>query len=75
MHAKRSILCFRPEVPFSGNFGPENQNCQFKPKFGTKNNPTMYNSMVMFTFSALDQKYQFRYPIDLVPKNKIVCLK
>ena len=34
--------------PFLGKFGPKNQNCQFKLKFGTFNNSNMQNSMVMF---------------------------
>ena len=27
--------CFWPEIPFLGKFGPKNQNCQVKMKFGT----------------------------------------
>ena len=27
--------CFRPETTFLGKFGPKNQNCHFKLKFGT----------------------------------------
>ena len=38
---------------FGGKFGPENQNCQFKLKFGTKTNLNMQNSVVLFTFSFL----------------------
>ena len=26
---------FQPEIPFLGKFGPKNENCQFKLKFGT----------------------------------------
>ena len=29
------FFCFIPETPFLGKFGPKNQNCQFKLKFGT----------------------------------------
>ena len=29
-----SFFCFRLETPSSGKFGPTNQNCQFKLKFG-----------------------------------------
>ena len=29
------------------------------PRFGTQNNSTMQKSMVVFTFSVLDQKYHF----------------
>ena len=30
------FICFSfgLEIPFLGKFGSENQNCQFKPKFG-----------------------------------------
>ena len=44
---------------FDGKFGPKNQNCQFKVKFGTLTNLNMQNSMVVFTFSALDWKHTF----------------
>ena len=30
-----SLFYFRPETPFLLKFGPKNQNCQFKMKFGT----------------------------------------
>ena len=53
------LFCFRLEISFLSKFGPKNQNCQFKLKFGTQNNSNMQNSMVVFTFSALDQKYSF----------------
>ena len=42
-----------------GIFCPNNQNCQFKLKFGTYNNSYMQNSMVLFTFCVVDQKYLF----------------
>ena len=29
-----TFFYFRPEIPFLGKFGPKNQNCQFKLKFG-----------------------------------------
>ena len=32
---KDAIFCFRPQTPFLGKFGPKNQNCPFKLKFGT----------------------------------------
>ena len=38
------------EIPFLGKFGPKNQNCHFKLKFGTNTNSNMQNSMVMFIF-------------------------
>ena len=50
---------FTMEIPFWGKFVPENQNCQFKLKFGTKTNWNMQNSVVLFTFSAFDWKYCF----------------
>ena len=40
-------------------FDPNNQNCQFKLKFGTETNSNKENFMVVFFFSALDQKYSF----------------
>ena len=40
---------------FWGKFGPKNQNCQFKLKFGTSTN--VRNSMVMFIFSVFGKKY------------------
>ena len=39
---------FRPEILYLGKFGPWNQNCQFKLKFGTQHNSNMQNSMVVF---------------------------
>ena len=50
---------FRLKIPIWGKFVPENQNCQFKLKFGTKTNWNMQNSVVLFTFSAFDWKYCF----------------
>ena len=45
---------------FLDKFGSKNQNCQFVLKSGTYSNSKMHDSMVMFTFSALDEKYPFR---------------
>ena len=56
---------------FLGKFGPKNQNCQFQLKFGTQTNLNMQNSMVVFTFSALDQKNPFWG--NFVQKSKIAC--
>ena len=50
---------FRLEIPFLGQFDPENQNCKFKLKFGTKTNLNMKNSMVLFSFSLFDWKCSF----------------
>ena len=44
---------------FLGRCGPKNQNCQFRLKFGTKTNSNIQNSMLMISFSVLDQKYTF----------------
>ena len=53
------IYLFRPEIPFFGKFESENQNCQFKLKFGTKTNLNMHNSVALFIFSVFDWKYPF----------------
>ena len=66
-----SFFCFRSEQPFFGKSGQKSQNCQFKLKFGTKTNLNIWNSMMMFTFSVLDQKYLFW--ANLVQQFKIVC--
>ena len=50
---------FRLELSCFGKFGPNNQNFQFKLKFGTKTNPNVQNLMVMLTFSVFDQRYMF----------------
>ena len=47
------------EVPFLGKFGPKNQNCHFKLKFGIQTNSNMQDSVVLFTFSVLDRKHPF----------------
>ena len=57
----------------SGKFGPINQNCLFKMKFGIWINSNMLNSMVMFTLSVLDQKYNFWE--NLVQKIKMFCAR
>ena len=36
-----SVLDWKYPIPFLGKFGPKNQNCQFKLKFGTKTISTM----------------------------------
>ena len=48
-----------------------NQNCQFKLKFGTYTNSNMQNPLV-FLFSVLDGKHSFW--ANLVQKIKIVSL-
>ena len=71
MHVKVWFFCFRPEIPFLGKFDP-NQNCQFKLKFAFFTNSNMQNSMVMFTFPVLNQKYPFW--VNLLQKVKIPSL-
>ena len=41
---------------FWANFGPKNQSCHFKLKFGTFTNLNMRNSMMMLTFLVLYRK-------------------
>ena len=67
-----SLFCFWVEIPFLGKFGPKNQNCHFKLKFGTYTNSNMQNSMVMFILSVFDWKYPFW--ANLVQKVKIISL-
>ena len=59
-------------MPFGCKFGPQNQNCQFKLKFGTWTNLNIHNWMVLFTFSIFDRKYPFLE--NLVQKIKIPSL-
>ena len=44
---------------YFNNFGLKNQNRPYRLKFGTSTNPAMWNSMVIFSFSDLEQKYSF----------------
>ena len=48
---------FGPETHFLGKFGPKNQNCQFKLKFGTYTNSNMQSSLMLFTFSINTKIY------------------
>ena len=57
---------------FLGKFGPENQNCQFKLKFGMQTDLNMQSSMVVFIFSDLDWKHPFW--VNLVQKVNIASL-
>ena len=59
-------------MPVLGKFGPKNQTCQFKVKFGIQTISHMQSLMVMFTFPVLDWKYPFR--VNLVRKIKMVHL-
>ena len=54
------LTCFRPEIPFSGKFGSQNQNFLLEVKFGTETISNMQNSVVMFTFPVFDQKYELK---------------
>ena len=56
-----------------GKYGPNTQHCLFKMKFGTYNNWSILNSVVMFNFSLLDKKYPFW--ANLVQKGKTVWLR
>ena len=57
---------------FLGKFGRKSQNCQFELKFSAKNDSSMQNFMVVFTFPLLDRKYSFT--ANLVRKIKVVRL-
>ena len=54
-----SLSLFQTGNTLSSKFRPENQNCQFKLKFGTYTNSNMQNSMALLTFSVLDQQNSF----------------
>ena len=54
------LTCFRPEIPFSGKFGSQNQKFLLEVKFGTETISNMQNSVVMFTFPVFDQKYELK---------------
>ena len=62
-----SVYLFQGGKLFLGKFGPKNQNCQFKLKFGTQTNLNMQDSVIMFVFFVFDQKYPFM--------RKLVCSK
>ena len=64
------IFLFWPEIPFSLKFGPKNQNCQCKLKFGTYTNSNMQNSMVIFIFFCFQSEMVFW--ANLVQKFKII---
>ena len=65
------LICFRVEIPFLDKFGPKNQNCGFRLKFGIQTNPNMQNSIGMFTFLGFGPKYLFW--VYLVQKFEFVC--
>ena len=53
---------------FLSKIGPKNENCQLKLKFGYYTNSNMQNSIMVFTFYVLEQKYSFW--ANLVQKNQ-----
>ena len=67
-----SLFLFLTGSTFLGRCDPKNQNFQFELKFCTYNNLNMQNSMMVFTFSVLNQKNLFG--VNLVHKIKIVSL-
>ena len=69
---KVRFFCFRLKLRFLGKFVPKNQTCQFKLKFGSQTYSNMQHSIVVFTFSFLNQKYPFCG--NLVQNLKIVSL-
>ena len=67
IHSWRLLFFFRSEIRFLGKFGPQNQNCFHKVKFGIQINLNIQNSMVIFTLSIIGQKYSFW---ELGPNNQ-----
>ena len=67
-----SLFLFRPAILLLEKFGPKHENCWFKLKFGTQNNPNMRNSMLLFTLSVFNREHPFC--ANLVQKVKIVSL-
>ena len=72
------------EFSFLGKFGPKNQNCQFKLKFGTLTNSNMQNSMVVFYYfcfrpeTTFLDKFSpeikiFRLSWNLIPRLIRIC--
>ena len=53
------IFHFRLQIPFFDKFVRKNQNCQFRLKSGTKTNPNMLNSVIIFTCFVFDRKKPF----------------
>ena len=60
-------LLFDQKYPF-GKFSQQKQNRQSKQIFVTQTNFNIPDSMAMFTFSVLDQKYPFW--VKFGPKNQ-----
>ena len=53
------MTLFGSEIFFLEKFGPKKLNCLFKIKFGTQTCSNMLDSMMMFKFSLLDEKWSF----------------
>ena len=64
---------FRPQICFLGKYDPKIQNYHCLLKFSTLTNSNMQISMVMFSFSGLDQKYYFSE--NLVQTIKVISLR
>ena len=73
IYSDDDLFFFRLEIPFLGKFAQKSQNYLFKAKLENLNNFHKLNSIVMFTFSAIDWKYSFG--VNLIQKFKIVCLR
>ena len=50
---------YNAKIPSLGKFGPKNQNCQFKLKFGILTNSSKKDSLVTFMFSIVYRKDSF----------------
>ena len=64
---------FNWKLPFWGFFFSSEDNFHFKLKFGTKTNPNIQISMMVFSFSIFDGKYTFGSNL-IKKKIKIVSL-
>ena len=67
-----TFFYFKPEIPFLGKFGPKNQNCQVKLKFGTldKFEYAKFNNDVDIFCFQLEIPFLDKFG----PKNQIVSL-
>ena len=66
------FFCFRLEIPFLDKFGRNNNNSQFKLKFGTSTNSNKQNLMVLLSFPFSTKNALFE--ANLVAKLNIACL-
>ena len=62
-------------LPFLGIFGSKYQYCFLKIKLCTQASLSMSNSIGMFTFSVLNQKYLFQGKFGLKSKNYLFKMK